>query len=135
MTDYDKEKLLDFLAKGKLMTEEKDNPIEGKNYRLLENVLAHAVQQASSGKGKERHADNNNYEDQIICVVGRLLRGHPYGSHAYQVIKKTIEAGRLYYIHGPDVAYQEVLGAINYAAAMNILIKEDIKTDPNFEEN
>jgi hypothetical protein len=104
-----------------------------KNYSLLENVLAHAVQQASTGKGKERHANDNNYEDQLICVVGRLLRGHPYGSHAYQVIKKTIEAGRLYYIKGPKAAYAEVLGAINYAAAMNILISEDTE-QTNVEE-
>jgi hypothetical protein len=104
------------------------DPVEADSYASLSRVLTAAKEQASTGKGKERHANDNNYEDQLICVVGRLLRGHPYGSHAYQVIKKTIEAGRLYYIHGPDAAYQEVLGAINYAAAMNILISEDVET-------
>lgn len=100
---------------------------EGKEYDLYESlnsVLDDACEQASKGKGAERHANNNKYEDQVICVVGRLLKDHPFGAHAYQVIKKTIEAGRLYKIKGPEAAYQEVLGAINYAAAMNILIKE-----------
>lgn len=93
-------------------------------YFELNLVLQDAQAQASQGKGKERHADNNAYEDQVICVVGRLLKDHPFGAHAYQIIKKTIEAGRLYKIKGADAAYNEMLGAINYAAAMNILIKE-----------
>jgi hypothetical protein len=93
-------------------------------YFELNLVLQNAMKQASQGKGKERHANDNNYEDQVICIVGRLLKDHPFGAHAYQVIKKTIEAGRLYKISGPEAAYNEMLGAINYAAAMNILIKE-----------
>jgi hypothetical protein len=94
------------------------------DYDSLKSVLKDAEEQASKGKGVERHATNNKYEDQVICVVGRLLKDHPFGAHAYQVIKKTIEAGRLYKIKGPEAAYQEILGAINYCAAMNILIKE-----------
>ena len=93
-------------------------------YEKLDAVLYDAISQSQDGKGKERHATNNNYEDQVICVVGRLLKGHPFGAHAYQIIKKTIEAGRLYQIKGQEAAYQEMLGAINYAAAMSILIKE-----------
>ena len=96
-------------------------------YDSLKKVLKDAEEQSSKFKGKERHANNNKYEDQVICVVGRLLKDHPFGAHAYQVIKKTIEAGRLYKIKGPEAAYQEMLGSINYAAAMNILIKEGDK--------
>lgn len=96
-------------------------------YQSLQDVLKDAELQASQGKGAIRHATNNKYEDQVICVVGRLLKDHPFGAHAYQVIKKTIEAGRLYKIKGPEAAYQENLGAINYSAAMNILIKEEMK--------
>lgn len=96
-------------------------------YASLKKVLKDAEDQCSRGKGKIRHANNNKYEDQVICVVGRLLKDHPFGAHAYQVIKKTIEAGRLYKIKGPEAAYQEILGAINYCAAMNILIKEGDK--------
>jgi hypothetical protein len=96
-------------------------------YEKLDAVLYDAISQSQDGKGKERHANNNNYEDQVICVVGRLLKGHPFGAHAYQIIKKTIEAGRLYQIKGQEAAYQEMLGSINYAAAMCILIKEGEK--------
>ena len=96
-------------------------------YEKLDAVLYDAISQSQDGKGKERHATNNNYEDQVICVVGRLLKEHPFGAHAYQVIKKTIEAGRLYKIKGQEAAYQEMLGSINYAAAMCILIKEGEK--------
>jgi len=94
-------------------------------YKELDEVFNDAYDSASIGKGKERHADDNNYEDQVICVVQRLLKDHPFGGQAFQVIKKTIEAGRLYKIKGKDAAYKEILGAINYAAAMGILIKED----------
>ncbi len=98
-------------------------------YDSLNDVLNDAYTQAAEGKGKARHATDNNYEDQVICVVGRLLKDHPFGAHAYQVIKKTIEAGRLYKINGPEAAYQEVLGAINYSSAMGILIKEGENDD------
>ena len=96
-------------------------------YEKLDAVLYDAISQSQDGKGAIRHATNNNYEDQVICVVGRLLKGHPFGAHAYQIIKKTIEAGRLYQIKGQEAAYQEMLGSINYAAAMCILIKEGEK--------
>lgn len=95
------------------------------SYSSLENVLKDAVSQSQTGKGAERHANNNNFEDQVICVVGRLLKGHRYAAHAYQAIKKTIEAGRLYDLKGKDAAYNEILGAINYLSALAIMIKED----------
>lgn len=98
-------------------------------YDSLSRVFGSAFTQASSGKGFERHANNNQYEDQVICVVQRLLKDHPYGGHAYQIIKKTIEAGRLFKISGPEAAYNEMLGAINYAAAMCILIDEDMPVE------
>jgi len=99
--------------------------LEPQKYSSLEAVLKDALSQANSGKGVERHANNNNFEDQVICVVGRLLKGHRYAAHAYQAIKKTIEAGRLYDIKGKDAAYNEILGAINYLSALAIMIKED----------
>ena len=93
-------------------------------YKTLKDVLNDAEYQASGGKGKERHAANNNFEEQVICSVQRLLYRHPFGGDAYQVIKKIIEAGRLYDTHGWETAYKETLGAINYAGAMGHLIKE-----------
>ena len=93
-------------------------------YQKLDDVMLDALNQSQSGKGLQRHANNNAYEDQVICVAQRLLKNHPFGGHAYQIIKKTIEAGRLYNIKGSEAAYHEMLGAINYASAMCILIKE-----------
>jgi hypothetical protein len=94
-------------------------------YQTLYNVLFDALEQSQSGKGVERHAADNNFEDQVICVVQRLLFKHPFGYQAGQAIKKLIEAGRLYDLERPDEAYAEVCGAINYAAAMAHLIKEN----------
>jgi len=95
------------------------------DYYELENTLDDAYAQAASGKGKERHANDNPYEDQVICQVQRLLKGHPFGGHAYQVIKKTIEAGRLYNLGRKDEAYDEILGAINYNCATGVLMREE----------
>jgi hypothetical protein len=96
-----------------------------KEYESLNKVLQDAYAQAATGKGVERHAADNNFEDQVICVVQRLLFKHPFGYQAGQAIKKLIEAGRLYDLERPDEAYAEVCGAINYAAAMAHLIKEN----------
>jgi hypothetical protein len=93
-------------------------------YQTLYDVLFDALEQSQSGKGVERHAADNAFEDQVICVVQRLLFRHPFGYQAGQAIKKLVEAGRLYDLERPDEAYAEVCGAIDYAAAMGILIKE-----------
>ncbi|MFW6007930.1 MAG: hypothetical protein ACOCP8_01585 [archaeon] len=98
-------------------------------YFTLYNVLMESYEQSAMGKGKERHASNNNFEDQVICQVQRLLYRHPFGGDAYQVIKKIIEAGRLYDDKGWEAAYNEVKGAIVYAAAMGHLIKEYGKSE------
>ena len=121
----------DFRSDGKFVIFKKVGTIEDwdltieDDYYELESTLDDAYEQASSGKGKERHANENPYEDQVICQVQRLLKGHPFGGHAYQVIKKTIEAGRLYDLGRKDEAYAEILGAINYSCATGILIKEE----------
>jgi hypothetical protein len=113
-------------SKGETMKEkvEVDFRVMNQDYEALDNVLMDAYEAASSGKGKERHATDNAFEDQIICTVPRMLKNHPFAAQAYQIIKKTIEAGRLYNIKGSEAAYHEMLGAVNYCAAMCILIKE-----------
>ena len=93
-------------------------------YTSLRHVLDAAYDQASQGKGNERHATDNAFEDQLICQIQRILKGHPLAGQAFQVIKKTVEAGRLAHIKGPDAAESELLGAINYLSAMVILIRE-----------
>jgi len=94
-------------------------------YTSLGNVLNDAFTQAAEGKGKERHACDNKFEDQLICQIQRMLKDHPFGGQAFQAIKKTIEAGRLYKISGSESAKAEILGAMNYLAAMVILIEEE----------
>jgi hypothetical protein len=91
-------------------------------YRQLELILSEAHEQASVGKGKERHAlSGQKFEDQLICEISRILKGHPFAFNAGQVIKKIIEAGRL----NKEAAKREYLGAINYVAAMVILNEEE----------
>ncbi len=81
------------------------------NYDGLHRVLMDALAQASTGKGKERHALGEPYEDQLVCLLARQLG---VAGPAYQVCKKAIEACRLPY----PANVNEVLGAINYAAGM-----------------
>ena len=93
-------------------------------YNALRDVFASAVEQASGGKGKERHANGSPFVDQPILAITRLLTGHPCGALAYQAIKKTIEAGRLVELKGTDAAVEELRGAMNYIAAMVIYLEE-----------
>ena len=95
-------------------------------YESLYDVLNAAYDQSAGGKGKERHAADNNFENQIICQIQRMLYDvkHPFGGGVYQAIKKSVEAGRLYQIKGWEAGYNEILGAINYLAAVAHLMKE-----------
>jgi hypothetical protein len=95
-----------------------------REYKSLSDVLHNAYEQASGGKGKERHDNGLPFEDQPIMQITRLLGDHPVAALAYQVVKKTVEAGRLYHIKGADAAEREVLGAINYSAAMILRMRE-----------
>lgn len=93
-------------------------------YSALRKVLEDACNQASDGKGKERHADNNRFENQPIMQITRLVGDHPVGALAYQAIKKTVESGRLYKLRGIDAARAELYGAINYLAATVMRLEE-----------
>lgn len=87
-------------------------------YESLRHVLDLAVEQAKSGKGKERHASEGQaFVDQPIVTEGEAM-----GSNHFQLgqaRKKLLESIRL----PPDRARAEILGAINYAAAAYLLIK------------
>jgi len=84
--------------------------VEDKNYERLAEVLTGAYDQAASGKGKERHATGEPFQDQICCY---LLRHIGAGGAVFQVCKKSIEALRLPY----PANVNELRGAINYASA------------------
>ena len=49
-------------------------------YASLRDEFAAAAEQASGGKGKERHANDKPFEDQPILAITRLLEGHPCGA-------------------------------------------------------
>ena len=87
-------------------------------YECLAQVLQRALDQAQSGKGKERHQQGGTpFERQPIIEIGRMVGP---GGPAQQVMKKTQEALRL----PTDRAIAELLGAINYAAATIIVLEE-----------
>ena len=87
-------------------------------YISLGLVLQSALEQASKGKGRERHASEGEaYEDQIICEVARRVGlGYPLG----QAVKKIYESQRI----GGEKGRAELLGAINYIAAAVIVDRE-----------
>jgi hypothetical protein len=93
-----------------------------KGYERLLAVLESAYAQASSGKGKERHASGEPFEDQRICAVNRSL-GSIDGA-VFQVEKKAHEAARFYRAGKYKEAVHDLLGAINYAAAAVILCED-----------
>lgn len=92
-------------------------------YTALRQVLDRAYDQASNGKGKERHVreDGQAFQDQPICTLQRIYgTGYAFG----QAGKKTEEAQRM-----PRAqAVAEILGAINYLAAAVIVLEERPET-------
>lgn len=86
---------------------------EDKDYATLRAVLDDAFAQAASGKGRERHARGNPFEDQHMQTISKLLdtdRGM-----AFQAIKKLTEGLDL---PDPEARKKELLGAINYIAGI-----------------
>lgn len=86
------------------------------NYAKLNEVFWEAMAQASSGKGKERHADDQPYEEQPIMWIEKYFNSYQLG----QAVKKLHESQRL----SKAQAVAEMLGAINYIAAHIIYINE-----------
>lgn len=96
-------------------------------YHSLRRVLREASEQASLGKGKERHASSENFEEQKICVINRWIKGSPVAGCLFQAIKKSVESSRL----SPSRAIHELRGAINYLAAAIILLEEEERNNPD----
>ena len=88
-------------------------------YDSLYKVLLSAYNQASNGKGKERHQLNNDepFENQKICEIARRLS---VDYNLGQAVKKIYESKRL--TDQRDIA--ELYGAINYIAAA-IIVKQE----------
>lgn len=95
--------------------------MNGDNYQRLRGVFDGALDQASSGKGYERHADGQPFERQEICENTRAVGlGFPLG----QARKKIKESLRLLESRGQAAAVNELYGAINYVAAAIIVIED-----------
>ena len=97
-----------------------DSAVAG--YSPLERVLCAAYAQASGGKGKDRHAAGDDFLDQPIMTIGRLLKSAD--GEAYQAIKKLREGLMMHQRGNTDAAIRECLGAINYIAAVALLLAE-----------
>lgn len=91
-------------------------------YSPLERVLCAAYAQASGGKGKDRHAAGDDFLDQPIMTIGRLLKSAD--GEAYQAIKKLREGLMMHQRGDTGAAIRECLGAINYIAAVALLLAE-----------
>lgn len=87
-----------------------------KGYESLANVLERAFDQAATGKGSERHAQDLPFEQQ---PMQKLIDLYGPGFALGQAAKKAQESQRL--PAGRDVA--ELLGAINYLAGAVIALE------------
>lgn len=87
-------------------------------YAPMVAVFALALEQASSGKGAQRHGQGKPFDRQPMMEISRMIGG-PAGCF-YQAMKKTQEASRM----EPGAAKREILGAINYLAGAYLLLDE-----------
>ena len=93
----------------------------------LESIFADVLDQVTKGKGSERHGETESgkgltFSEQPIMTITRYVgNGYPLG----QAMKKLSEVPALMKHKGRDAAYKEILGAIAYAAAAALYLKED----------
>ena len=88
------------------------------NYTSLRAVLDEAYAQAATGKGKERHAGGQPFEDQPMQVISDMLGSND--GMAYQAIKKIREGLAM---PEPERTVHELLGAIVYVAGIVVRVR------------
>lgn len=93
-------------------------------YELLANILTDAFEQASTGKGKERHGRGLPWHEQAIFTLGRQ---YGPGGTGFQAAKKIGEAMGMIERGDFEAAEREILGTIVYAAATVALVREKAK--------
>ena len=89
------------------------------NYLRLKTVLDAAFDQAAHGKGQSRHSTGQDFADQPMQAISRLIGSH-HGL-IYQAMKKAQESTRME--SGPAIS--ELLGAIVYLAGAVIYLEDD----------
>ena len=94
---------------------------EVEGYEDLTRILNEALEQATSGKGKERHAGGKPFDKQPIMEIARMT-GLAYQTG--QAMKKIQESHTLLEIKGKEAAINELRGAIIYLAAAIKTIEE-----------
>lgn len=88
-------------------------------YEPLAAVLKEALDQAQAGKGKRCHANGKPFIDQPIMTGAREAG---MGGLVFQARKKILEAMNC---SDDERAIADMLGAINYVAAMVLLRREN----------
>lgn len=91
-------------------------------YNELFFELTNALQQSMRGKGNERHANAKPFTEQPIMALARMFGP---GGPGQQVGKKSQEAFGMYQRGEHDQAIAELHGAMVYAAAMILRIREE----------
>ena len=77
------------------------------NYKEPKRIYAEALKQLSEGKGKERHAKGEPFEEQLMMLATGMVG---VGGPLFQAIKKAVESQRLPYPRNVN----ELYGAMNY---------------------
>ncbi|ATS92098.1 hypothetical protein HMSP1_54 [Sinorhizobium phage HMSP1-Susan] len=95
-------------------------PFATEGYHELARILADAFNDAASGKGKARHANNLPWHEQPIITIGNFTGP---GGTAFQAIKKIREALDMSRRNENSAAIREIHGAIVYAAATIYLVE------------
>ena len=96
-------------------------------YERLAQILKAAFDQASAGKGKERHANNLPFHDQPMQTIAAE---HGIGFITGQARKKMEEALGMFQRGHADAAIKELLGTIVYTAGAVIYIEDRKQLDP-----
>lgn len=95
--------------------------LQAAGYERLAAVLASAFEQASVGKGKERHANALPFDQQPMQTIAR---DHGIGFITGQARKKAEEALGMLARGEREAAVKELLGAIVYTAGAVIFIQD-----------
>jgi len=83
-------------------------------YASLRTILDEALSRASEGKGKDRHANGNPFDEQPIVALNLTLSSQD--GPLFQIMKKCQEASKFYASGERERAENELLDCIVYAA-------------------
>jgi hypothetical protein len=101
----------------------KYQPFTEPGYDMLAHVLERAFNQAARGKGRERHAQGEPFQHQVMQDGARRFG---VGALLFQAFKKSEESQRL----PTDRGVAELLGAIVYLAGAVIAREREAQSIP-----